>query len=962
MKFTFLVLFALCAVPGFAANIDTLIVKSVAQADSLRGIGQVDKALNLLLQVRQNREFKNASCLSQSLLHHKTGVCHYMLDHYRAALKYWRDTSLQIRLACLGKYHKETANSYYAVAMAFRYLGDYRNEGKNVRQALNILEALPDKDVSALAYNYLQAGYLFANLEDFAQALNYFEQAERLYKSLPDEGKNQLEFIAEIKKLKGLTQGRLGKISEAVRELSGAIELYKKLNKTSQSQDIAHCYNNLSMAYGEVSDYTNAEKYGQMAIKINRTLSNAIESSHNYESLGRIKKRQGRFAEALNYFQQSLKIRLTARNQKLISNAYENIGDVYADQQDYGRAMEHYQLAVSYLTPGQKLRQEVPAIIGQQSIVDRPSLLRVIGLQARCLQQRFSRNKDLSSLEKAHAFYQTYDTLHIQIRQQYKETSSKYWLMQTAMPVYEEAIATALELHRLSGKATYLEEAYLYSAKSKAAVLLEGLQELDAQLSGIPETVFAKGQSIRDTYAKLELQYLEAVPAGNERLLNSLRNDLFLARQDYLKHQEELESKYPAYFQLKYALPNTASVNALRKKLPANGILLEYFIGKKTIYIFKISKAGIVCFDLAKPADFDKNCLDFRKLSDGSTAFTPAQYALTGNALYEVLLAKPLEGLDPKIKRLIVIPDNLLLQLSFDVLPFQPITGSNGGNLPYLIKKFAVSTAYSNQLIFSDKARARLERKVELYGGFGLEYDDFTLEGFKSLNVPGDSALKKRSAGRLPNSDDEVAEIADLLNGDAWINQKATKTAFRNNARGYRILHLAMHGIIDEADPLNSALIFSREKDESDFILRAAEVYGLKLQADMTVLSACNTGNGDLTPEGVRSLARAFTYAGCPSLVGSLWYAYDGPSREILVSFYRYLKAGEPKDVALQLAKLDYLGHASPTYALPEYWSNLIVIGDPEVLDFEVAGMNWWVILGGAGLTGLLFGLYRKFG
>ena len=963
MKFIVFTLFMLCSFSCISANIDTLITKSVIQADSLRGIGQADKALHLLIKVRQNREFNNASCLSQSLLFHKTGVCHYMLDQYWEALKYWRDTSLQIRLTCFGKYHKETANSYYAVAMACRYLGDKKTEGKYVREALRIMESLPEKDMQTLAQYYLQAGHLFAELQDYGQALNYYEQSERLYSGFNDlEENKKWGYLAEIYKQAGPSKAYQGKGDEAIRDLLTAIELYKKIEGNAQSAHIAQCYQNLSITYAEIPDYSNAEKYGQMALKINRTLSNAIESSHNYESLGRIKKRQGQYAEALNYFQQSLKIRFTLQNQKLISNAYENIADVFFEQKNYSRALEHYRLAVSYLVPGQALQDSTPAIIENESIVDRQSLLRILGLQAHCLRQQYAAANDLPGLKQAHAFYRSYDTLHIKIRQQFKETSSKYGLMKTALPVYEEAIATAIQLHRISGDQAYLEEAYLYSAKGKAAVLLEGLQELDAVLNGIPEAVFTTGQSIRNAYAKLEQQYFEALPAGNERLLDSLRSALFLARQNYLKHQEELESKYPAYFQLKYALPNTASVNALRKKLPANSIILEYFIGKENIYVFKISKEGIICFDMAKPVDFDKNCLDFRKLSDGSTAFTPEQYALTGNALYEILLARPLQGLDPKIKRLIVIPDNLLLQLSFDVLPAQPITGNSEGNQPYLIKKFALSIAYSNQLIFSDKTSARLKRKVQLYGGFGLEYDDFTLEGFKSLNVPGDSVLKKRSAGRLPNSDDEVAEIADLLNGDAWINQKATKTAFRNNAPDYRILHLAMHGIIDEADPLNSALIFSREKDRSDFILRAAEVYGLTLQADMVVLSACNTGNGDLTPEGVRSLARAFTYAGCPSLVGSLWSAYDDPSREILVSFYRYLKAGEPKDVALQLAKLDYLHHAPPTYKLPEYWSNLVVIGDPEVLDFEGGGRNWWIILIGIGLAGLLFGLYRKFG
>ncbi len=961
MKFVFFALATLYTCSAFSFNnVDTLIVKSVARADSLRGAGQADKALDVLRQTRQQRAFKNASCASQSLLFHKMGVCHYMMDHYREALSYWRDTSLQIRLTCLGKYHKETANSYYAVAMAYRYLGDLRNEGKNVRQALDVLESLPEKDPATLAYNYLQAAYLFFNLEDQAQALNYFEQSERLYKSLPDPEKANTKYLAEVKKLKGLAKSKLGRSAEGARDILAAVELFKQIEKSEQPLNLAQCYQNLSIVYAEAGDFANAEKYGQMALKINQTLAHPTETSKNYESLGRIKKQQHQYAQALNYFQQSLELRKAEKQQKLVANAYENIADVYLAQQDYAKALENYQLAVDYLVPGQQKRNGLPAIIQHQSVVDRTSLLRVIGLQARCWRLQFDQNQQQATLEKAYAFYRTYDTLHIQIRQQFKETGSKYWLMQMATPVYEEAIGTALQLHQLTGKPAYQEEAYLFSARSKAAVLLEGLQDLDAKLNGIPADVFEKEQSVREHYVQLEKLFFESLQLGDQQRLDSLRTELFKARREYDKLTEELESRYPGYFQLKYAFPGATSVAALRKKMPGDAIMLEYFVGRQFIYIFKITKAGIESFEMAKPADFEKNCVAFRKLSDGSMTFTPEQYAVVANALFEVLLEKPLQGLDAKIERLMIIPDNLLLQLSFDVLPYMRV---DAPALPYLIKKYAVSIAYSNQLVFDSKARARsLRRRVETYGGFGLEYDNFTLEGFKALHIAGDSVLKKRSAGKLPNSDDEVAEIAALLHGDAWINQQATKDAFFEHAPNYRILHLAMHGMIDEDNPLNSALIFSREKTSEDFILRAAEVYGLSLQADMAVLSACNTGHGDLTPEGIRSLARAFTYAGCPSLIGSLWYAYDGPTREILVTFYKYLKAGKPKDVALRLAKLDYLQHAPPTYTLPEYWSNLVMIGDPGVLEFKSAGMPWLTVLGSMALAGLLFGAYRKYG
>lgn len=916
-----------------AANIDTLIYRAVERADSLRGADQADKALNVLLALRKNNQFGKASCDARSMLYHKMGVCHYSLDQYKNALSYWRDTALQIRLTCLGRQNKETANSFYAVAMAYRYLGDRKNEGKYVKQALEILESLPAKEVLSLAYNYLQAGSLFDDLEDYGQAIYYYEHAERLYAGIPDLSPEDAIDFAEVKKLLGLTQSKLGKGADGVRSLFAAIELYKKTDKETRERNLAHCYNNLSIAYLSLNDYSNAERYAQMALEINKKLNNTLEISNCFETLGVIKKKQRAYVQALNYLKQSLNLRQLLKNNKLIANSWENMADVYLNQGNLDQAANHYETAIGLLVYGHKQQNSLPPRISASSIIDRPSLLRVLGLQADCWIKKYERKKDVLFLEKAFAFYQAYDTLHIQIRQQFKETGSKYRLMQAAMPVYERAIHTALQLYQSKNNKAYLQEAYLFSAKSKAAVLLEGLQELDAKLKGIPNRLLEQEKSVREKYIQSERQFFESLQLDGASNLDSIRQELFLARRDYDKLIDFFELKYPSYFQLKYAFPNASTVGSLIKKTPKDAAIIEYFIGVKTLYIFKITHSGLEYFKVEKPADFEQKCANFIKNTNGTIAFSAELYTASANTLFDILLKKPLQGLSNDIKRLIVIPDHILLHLSFDALPYRKVQTAEK-QLPYLIRKYALSTTYSNQLLFSERNRS-LRKKIA-YGGFGLEYDDYTLQGFKQLKIAGDTLLKKRSAGRLPNSDDEIAEIANMLDGDAWVNSLATKQAFLQHATQYGVLHLAMHGIVDENAPLNSALIFSRTKDQSeDFILRAAEIYGMDLNAQMAVLSACNTGNGDLAPDGVRSLARAFTHAGCPSMVASLWYAYDGPTREILVSFFKYLKAGKPKDIAMQMAKNDYLDHASPTYIMPEYWSNLTVIGDTSPLQLS---------------------------
>ncbi len=274
----------------------------------------------------------------------------------------------------------------------------------------------------------------------------------------------------------------------------------------------------------------------------------------------------------------------------------------------------------------------------------------------------------------------------------------------------------------------------------------------------------------------------------------------------------------------------------------------------------------------------------------------------------------------------------------------------------YLLKDYAISYAYSNRLLF-DQSKKRKAKHT--FAGFGLEYDDYTLADLETyVDNPLASLPLSRALGHLEFSDDEVKEIAGLLGGEEWINAAATREVFLENADQYAILHLATHGIVNENYPMNSALIFTRQNDSTEYFLRAADLYSMKLNADMAVLSACNTGAGMLERgEGVRSLARAFSSAGCPSLVATLWNASDKSTKDILVNFYKNLKKGMTKDEAMRQAKLTYLTSASPTYQSPYYWSHLNVIGESgtlEVLDVPIWRKYWYLGVLGLGLVGLV--------
>ena len=188
---------------------------------------------------------------------------------------------------------------------------------------------------------------------------------------------------------------------------------------------------------------------------------------------------------------------------------------------------------------------------------------------------------------------------------------------------------------------------------------------------------------------------------------------------------------------------------------------------------------------------------------------------------------------------------------------------------------------------------------------------------------------------------EEAGFIAELFNGTTFLNEAATETAFKINAKKFSTLHLSMHAIMDEADPMNSRLLFYNDTTTlDDGLLYAHELYNMKLNADMVVLSACNTGQGQLAKgEGVMGISRAFAYAGTPSTIMSLWKVPDESTSKIMVAFYKHLKDGASKSEALRKAKLDYLDSViAPEQTHPYYWAGFILMGNDDPVSLK----NTW--------------------
>ncbi len=201
---------------------------------------------------------------------------------------------------------------------------------------------------------------------------------------------------------------------------------------------------------------------------------------------------------------------------------------------------------------------------------------------------------------------------------------------------------------------------------------------------------------------------------------------------------------------------------------------------------------------------------------------------------------------------------------------------------------------------------------------------------------------------QLSSNKEEVFEIADLVGGDTYTGEESTKVNFIRSRNDASILHLAMHAEINNKNPLYNKLIFS------DGELTSSEIYVSNIKANLAVLSACNTGFGKLEKgEGIINMARAFNFAGVPSVLMSLWKVPDKETKKIMIAFYKHLKNGETKSLALKNAKLDYLASIKDiNLRHPFYWSGFVLNGNIKQL--IPANQNNYYLISGVLLFGLM--------
>ena len=283
--------------------------------------------------------------------------------------------------------------------------------------------------------------------------------------------------------------------------------------------------------------------------------------------------------------------------------------------------------------------------------------------------------------------------------------------------------------------------------------------------------------------------------------------------------------------------------------------------------------------------------------------------------------------------RLIIAPDGML-----NLLPFEALRDGRGD---YLLKSRVISYVPSGTILDVLRRERKNVRAPRPFLGVGdVAYENQggagrripTPDTIRARLVRGMADLSGMRLQDLPETREEVERIGKIVGRDAvmLLGKDATETAFKREPLDqFRVLHLAVHGFADTQYPERSALILGTDpKSADDGLLQVREIIRLRLNAELTALSACDTGVGKLQgQEGVSSLVEAFLVAGSKSVVASLWSADDTFASALMDRFYQRLGQGEDTSSALRNAKLDLLAKYGDKVS-PFYWAAFIAVGD----------------------------------
>jgi len=777
--------------------------------------------------------------------------------------------------------------------------------------ALAIAQDIGDRRGTGEALNNM--GFTYDRLGQYQAASAYYERALTLTREVGDR---PLE--GRILNNMGLTYRRLGNYQEALAYYERALLIMQALGDRS-SEEIT--LNNIGGIYDRLGEYPQALNYYERSLALAQALGDRQSEGISLNNIGSIYELLGQYEQALAYYEQFLAIAQTLGDRPGEGVSLNNIGGIYQRLGDDQEALAYYERALAIArTLGDRLNEAI-SLNNIGGIYDRlGDYPQALDYHERSLNIR----QDIGDRQGAGAALNNIGVVYDRLGQ-YPE----------ALAYYERALAMRQEVGDRAGEATTLnnigfnrlDARELAQAENRFLAAIAILESL--RLGGLTEE---QRISLVETQRKTFQGLQQALIAQNQvdaalEISERGRARVFL---------EELERRLnPEAFAQLASVPPPKMAQIRQIARAQNATLVQYSIVRnQDLYIWVVQPTGATAFrqvslsgqnlDIAELVDATRTSMgvlrsivewgEVENVAGNDATNTSATLNAQLQQLHQLLIDPIAEFLpaDPTASVIFIPQDELFL------VPFAALQDPDG---TYLIDRHTILTAPAIQVLASTQAQQQQVRQANLQEM--LVIGDPTMPPL-SL-VPGETAEFLQP---LPGAEQEAIAIANLLDTAPLLGDAATKSAVVQQMPNARIIHLATHGILDESQGLNGGVVLAADGtgEFNDGLLTAAEIAQMDLNADLVVLSACNTGQGRITGDGVIGLSRSLVLAGVPSVVVSLWAVPDAPTGELMVEFYRQLEQTDNKAQALRQAMLNI----REEYPNPIAWAAFILIGEAE--------------------------------
>ena len=943
---------------------------SVVSGNATEAISILNKLLNLK---KTEIITKDKSLIP---IYEDLGSAYILNSNFEKATYYF---NLEVAISTKHNDFNSTFSAYNNIAKSFASKGDYNNALVYYNKSQDLVSRYKSIPNSSVIDLYIAKAQLNSNIKEYSTAITLYNEAEKIYT------KDKITDISKISFLytnKAINFYFMGDYEKALSYYEKTLSLYLTDKKNIYQVQINSLYHNIGNTYLEKKEYNTAIAYYTKCITYN-SKNNKVDLATNYNSIAIAYKRSGQLNLASQNYKLAIKNRLNNSGSKSVEIAkdYLNYGELLMTLNNKSAALEmlfkslttfknfhtqkHPDISscltsignyyLKYNNPEKALNYYQDAIIAVVSDfnnkvissnptqIKHPNIEVLNALKCKAFALNILSSKKKNAIELLKNSYNTYNlavSIISRMHNSYSNDESKLFIAENEKQTYTNALEVAEKLFKLTGDVNYISLAWQFAEKSKASVVLSNLRDGNALNYGnIPTFLKESEQNIKNNISSTEKELHFALSATNpdQSKINNLKNKLF----DLEKQKEnliyQLESKYKDYYNLKYN-DKVIDVKTVQANLKDKESVIEIVLSNKTIYTFLIRNNFYNLYSQSIDSELKNNIELVRKFTSTNTfgngtvneikAYTDASYSI-----YQKIL-QPLEN-NIRWNHLIIIPDEQLNLISFETLLNRPVKNASFdfSKLPYLILEHPISYSYSSTLLYNTYGNSISAAKNNVLA-FAPDYKNINKNNLYA------SANYRNELTNLKNTKEETTKISTLMNGKVLQDNMATKNNFLSMAKDYNILHLAMHAVINDDNPMYSKLVFTQDqKNSEDAMLNTSDIYNMQLNSKMVVLSACNTGNGQLRKgEGIMSLARAFFYAGCPSVVMTLWSVEDKASSDLMYGFYKYISQGYSKDKAMQLAKIDYIQNNPPSKTHPFYWAGYVSIGDDSPLYTEKAG------------------------